>query len=435
MEKNKYDFISELLEQKKLGPSQKERFLKLVSQELKNEFTSKEEIEYRLKAIEEKLGIEKQDLVGTFNDINLIPESLLVSDFSGIDLIKVQEIEKEIINEIPNINTIYFYPASLYKFLFEYNQNQILKSTCHEIDANALEVILEYCGTEKYDFQLHYKKILSAYEEHEKKSAPSSIKALIRGYLTGKDFYGNDLKYGWSSDNINTTWNNKQLSDWSILNINLPPNSVEEDYLRNRIDEFELLEHSFTSKINGKRVQTFRELVLHFKSLFHIRYGEDSLHQIILNQNIRNNFNDKIDFEIKEELFPRNIELFTDVDKLLQAYKKIIELIIEQHPKDSKPKVKMTFYEDDSNVYLSIHHLNNSYNKTIQNTVDRMGQTYTNLINKQLNGLCNLYLNADFKNEGYASINLWNDKKRMMTKSGLEDFTGGVEHILQFCNK
>jgi hypothetical protein len=434
MEKNKYDFISELLEQKKLDPSQKERFLNLVSQEFKNDFSSTEEFENRLKAIETKLEIEKPVLAKITEFIELVSGAVLNEDKS--EKASEQEVdinEKDNKNIIPSNTPKYFYPSSLYKFLFEFNQNQILKSTCHEIDANALEVILEYCGTDKYDFQLHYKKILSAYEEHEKKSAPPSIKALIRGYLTGKDYYGNDLKHGWSSDKINTTWNNKQLSDWSIKNINLSPNSIEEDFLKNKIDEFELLEHSFTSKINGKRVQTFRELVLHFKSLFHIRYGEDSLHQLILNHNSRDNFNDRIEFEINEEFFPKNIELFTDVDKLLQAYKKIIELIIEQHPKDSKPKVKLAFYEVDSYVYFSIHHLNNSYNKTIQNTIDRMGQTYTNLINKQINGLCNLYVNAEFSNEGYASINLWNDMKRMMTKSGLEDFNGGVEHILQFC--
>lgn len=436
MEKNKYDFISELLEQKKLDPSQKERFLKLVSQELKNEFTTKEEIEYRLIAIEEKLGIEKQDLVGTFNDVDLIPKSLLVSDFSGIDLIKVQEIEKEIKNEIPNGNTIYLYPASLYKFLFEYNQNQILKSTCHEIDANALEVILEYCDMESYDFQKHFKKILDAYEVHEKNFAPPSIKALIRGYLTGKDFKGNELKQGWSSDKIKINWSYDILPSWTFENHNLPPNSITKEFIKNKTKGFDLLENGFTSQINGKRVQTFRELVLHFKSLFHIRAGEESLHKIIVSINERENWNETIDFVINEEYFPMNIELFTNVDKLIQAYKKFIELVIEQHPKDSKPVVKLAFYENDSNVYFTIHHLNNTYNKTIQNVIDRMnGQTYTNLIKYQINGMCNLYLKADFGREGIAGINLWNGKERSVIKDGLDDFIGGVEHILEFCKK
>ena len=89
----------------------------------------------------------------------------------------------------------YYYPSSLYKYLFDYNQDPVLRSTCHEIDSNELAIINDYCGTETYQFEKHLEAILEAFEKHEKKNfAPTRVKALIRGYLTGKDFNGELFK-------------------------------------------------------------------------------------------------------------------------------------------------------------------------------------------------------------------------------------------------
>jgi hypothetical protein len=101
----------------------------------------------------------------------------------------------------------YLDPYHLYNFLFEYNQNPILRTTCHDIDANELKSIMEFCKTESYIFNEHLKSIVTAYEEHEKGySAPFQTKALIRGYLTGKGYKGEmhclvikKYKNNWSS--------------------------------------------------------------------------------------------------------------------------------------------------------------------------------------------------------------------------------------------
>src|SRR5690606_12692206 len=121
----------------------------------------------------------------------------------------------------------YLNPSYLYNFLFQYNQNKILRTTCHDIDSNELESILEFCKTEKYDFNKHLKAIHDAYANHEKThKAPHQIKELIRVYLTGKDFYGNISK-GWSN-NIKSNWNSEEVSNWANLNIETPPNLNEE---------------------------------------------------------------------------------------------------------------------------------------------------------------------------------------------------------------
>ena len=93
----------------------------------------------------------------------------------------------------------------------------------------------------------------------------------------------------------------------------------------------------------------------------------------------------------------------------------------------------MTFSENESSVKLSIHHLNSTYNKSIQSTIDRgIGKAYYNLIKLQINGICNFYLKADFGQGKYAQINLWDGKDIEPQK--IEHFKG-VEHILEFPKK
>jgi hypothetical protein len=166
------------------------------------------------------------------------------------------------------------------------------------------------------------------------------------------------------------------------------------------------IEPQIKSPITEKVIQTFTQLVLHFKNLFHLKSGPQSLKEIIQRVNIEKSWYNKVDFEIDNHEFSNNLEHFVDVEKLMQAYNKFVELVIEQHKAKGKPKVKLKYYEEYHKVIFSIHHLNGVYNKTIENTIERLGQTYTSLIKNQINGLCNLRLKADFSNKKYAEINL-----------------------------
>jgi hypothetical protein len=252
------------------------------------------------------------------------------------------------------------------------------------------------------------------------------VKALFRGYLTGKDYYGRLLINGWSSSSIRLNWSDNALRDWAHVN-GIPPNSTQEIFRSKQLPIFGF--DGFVSNISGKRVQTFRELTLHFKNLFHLR-ADNSLIATLLRINQRNEWDKEIEFSIQN--FSKNIELFTDVDKLITAFTRVIALILEQHAEDAPPKVELSFFEREKSTIFSIRHINSTYKKSIQSTADRMGQTYTNLINRQINGVCNFYVRADFNSEGVAEINLWNGTKRAVTRNGLEDFSGGVEHILEF---
>jgi hypothetical protein len=398
MAKTKYDFIKELLENKKINQRHRERILELTSKEISIEGT----LEERVQKIEEIIFKEKME-----NDIEIIG----------------MKPSKQKPNQLPK----YFNPYHLYKFLFEYNQNQILRTTCHDIDANELKSILEFCKTESYIFNEHLKSIVNAYEEHEKAySAPFQVKALIRGYLTGKNSKGEII--AWSSKNIKINWSSSYINDWTSQNPNTPPN-LNEVSAGNQ--EIELLEINpqIISAITENSIQNFTQLVLHFKNLFHLKSGPQSLKEIIKRVNSEKRWNEKVDFEIENAEFTNNLEHFTDVEKLIQAYNKFVEIVIEQHKRNDKPKVKLRYYEKNQQVLFSIHHLNGVYNKTIENTIDRLGQSYTSLIKNQINGLCNLRLKADFDNDKYAELNLWDGNNRISTE--IHTFQG-VEHILEF---
>jgi hypothetical protein len=506
MAKDKYDFIQELLNSKKLSIAQRERILLLTSAEIKRDKLYGNALEERVIKLEKILeGSSIVEPLSGNNNINVQEIeldnaiALLEDDLDLIDnyyqeeagteetlnkrkqlkdlkkqkealekslLDKIDEDPKkawELLGEIDNLkksvenneslndkviqnnqhktmlgnskspstngNNLpkYIDPCHLYNFLFEYNQNPILRTTCHDIDANELESILEFCKTESYIFSEHLKLIVTAYEEHEKVyKAPFQVKALIRGYLTGKDYSGKNI--GWSSEKIKINWSSSDLLIWANANPNIPPNSSNILLREKKVKSFKI-EPQIKSPITEKVIQTFNQLVLHFKNLFHLKSGPQSLKEIIQRINIEKGWFDQLDFEIDHLEFSNNLEHFVDVEKLMQAYNKIIELIIEQHNVNEIPRVKLKFYEQNRKVLISIHHLNGIYNKTIENTIERLGQTYTSLIKKQINGLCNLRLKADFGNENYAEINLWDGVKRTPTKIS---YFKGVEHLLEF---
>lgn len=402
MAKNKYDFIKELLDDKRIKPNQRERILELASKEISLERS----LEERVQKIEEIIN-------------SNIPKN------NNLKTVKRKKTEDSSLRN-------YIDPFHLYKFLFKYNQNPVLRSTCHDIDSEELKKINEYCNSDSYVFKKHLKKIIKTFDEHEKVfSAPPQVKALIRGYLTGKDYEGNQLEGGWSSAGIKINWSSDKLADWVTKNPNIPPNSSITFFRENKGIKSFKIEQPIKTSITERRILTFTDLVIHFKNLFHLKSDKQSLHAILLRENSLKKWEEKIDFEITDQDFPTNLEHFTDVDKLVQAYNSLLKIIEEQRRGDDKPKVKLRFYEGKQKVCLSVHHLNGQYNKTVQNCIDRpYGQDYTNLINNQINGLCNLYLKANFGSQEFAVINLWDGKKLEAHK--LPNNFIGVEHLLEF---
>jgi hypothetical protein len=399
MEKN--DFVVQLLKNKFLSNDQLLRILRLMGKS----------------AVANLNGLENLDLktIKTKFEENLIIEK---------DNDKALTNTSEDYDDLP----IYIDPCHLYKYLFSYNQNRVLKSTCHKIDRSEFEDILQYCAIEEYDFQVHRKKVIEEFEIHDKKFAPASMKNLIRVYITGCE-YGKKKLLSWSSLKIETTWSSEDLELWCLKNPNLVP-SPDEGFMEETKNIGFELSQPIRIQSGKDQLKTFSDLIVHFKRLFHIR-SDNSFKKMIGEINSGPYWKGKIEFEDNE--LPKNIEFFTDVDKLRQSYYKILG-IIEKNGVLPK-KVKVFLLEYDDRVEFCILDKDVYYAKSLNNVTERLGKEYRHLIKKGINGICNFYVRADFEGEGAFQIGIWDKadlwKKKPPKPIKLKESVGGVMHVFE----
>ena len=192
------------------------------------------------------------------------------------------------------------------------------------------------------------------------------------------------------------------------------------------------LEDSFKSKTSERRIKSFSEIVLFFKDQFHIR-TDNSLRSIIEYVNRQWNSKD-LAITFSNANFYDNVDLFTDIDKLRQAYVSIIKLCLDCRKDDSTPvNIELSFYDDreTNHAYFVIHHVNSIYKKTLKNAKERIGESQSHLIKKMINGLCDLFIEAEFEGHECGRINLW-DNNPELTAIPLEESINGVKYIMRF---
>ncbi len=384
MAKTKYDFIKELLENKKITQNHRERILELASREISLEGT----LEERVQKIE--------DII--FND-----------NPPGITTPPINPPEPQNLPE-------YIDPINLYNALLAYNQNPILKTTCHPISNANIEVIVLQSGSSGYDYKKHLELIKLNFKELAKNEKfTKKMYALIKNYLIGEGT--------WSSQNINVSWSNKDLEDWANKNPNIVPNP-EDSLIEALGNEGYPLEKPFISKLTEKNIRKFSELVLYFKSLWHVK-EDNSLQKILEKRNTDYKYKEWANIQFIN--FSQTLNLFTDVDKLVQAYSKIIDLIKENSNLNHQ-EIEISYYEEGSKKILSIHQLNTIWKKSISDTIERpFGNSMLPLIEKQINGLCDLHIQAKFEDNKNYKVNLWDGKERKEESITLFE---GVKYLL-----
>lgn len=331
----------------------------------------------------------------------------------------------------------YVPPKNLHSFLYKFNQNTVLKYTCHEIDTEeTIEDIKGLCGTKVYNFKKHANLIRNSYKylkeafRRDRIFLDNKFIGLIEAYLgiSGKP---------WSSLNVKTNWNSKDILAWSEENEGIIPSPSKNIARKQKSNGFKM-ENSILSHLTGTRILYFRDLVIYFKSLFHIRY-DNSLKKILTYQNEKWKIEEKNIFvEFSDDKFNEGIDVFTDVDKLVQAYRAILRICREANP-EGRLDIGLEFYEKGDGVYFTIHDLNHHYKKTLKDATKRIGESQHNLIKNQINGICNLYVEADFGNNDYARIGLWTKPTDVLKVDVAPDVTVekldravGVKYILEF---
>jgi len=422
--KKKSDFVMALLAEKNLSSQEREKIIDLGFKEL-----SDERNQLLLKVLDDETTKIHENIKRLDDKVDeLISKNLEIKKSTTVvnKPIVTESNTKKRKSRHKGLPKKQLNPYWTYKFLESYNQNFILKSTCHEIDSNELRSICKYCETQEYDFNKHLLRIKEEFEKHSKRIAPPFIKAMIRTYLTGTNQEKNDK--GWSEDDIKVNWCSNDVRFFSMSN-NIPPNLSRQLQKQKNLSSLKFTQ--FKSKINGNTIQNFRELTLHFKNLIHFR-DDNSLKSVLVNINEQNEYENKVNFIINDDEFPTNIEIFTDVDKVGQAYDEIINLIIKKHKNEEKPKVQLKLTQTKESVKLSIHHLNSIYLKSLEDFKKRpIGQTYENLIKNQIHGIMNFYLRAELQGNQHISVNLYNEEERIIDQELLPNFSG-VEHIFEF---
>jgi hypothetical protein len=335
--------------------------------------------------------------------------------------------------------TKYTSPKNLQLFLREFNQDDVLKYTCHQIDTDeVIDSICKECSNEKYDFAKHSELIRKHFELLTQKFKQNEIHldskmyALISTYLTGTSGKKDQReKKDWSSNGIDINWNSPQILEWAKEHPHIVPAPGKNIAKKQKSNGY-TLPYAFKSNITGTRIKSFTDLVIFFKSQFHIR-KDNSLRTIL--EKVSSKWKpEDVQISFVESEFNDSVELFTDVDKLIQAYQKIVEICIENRSEDNEPiQIQLSFYDDaeTKSTFFCIHHLNTVYKKTSKNSTERIGTAHSNLISKQINGLSDLYIEARFGDGVSGRLNLWDGNDEFKFQSLQEDITG-VKYILRF---
>lgn len=381
--KTKLEFIKELLESKFISSNHREKIFELASKE----FGLKSNLENRVEKIEEV--------------VFKIHKNPPVKDYG--------------VSEDP-LDFNYKNPIDLYNALLAYNQDPILKTTCHPMSTSNIDDLLTRTNNLTYDFNEHLELIKISFEQFSSNFAlTSQMYSLIRNYLIdGK---------AWSGQNVSFSWNDKSLKEWSIKNSNLVPNPEDSVAELNGNEGFRL-SNPFISDLTGQTVESFNDLVIFFKSLWHVK-KDNPLQQILEKQNIDKNYVSWANFQFVN--FSQTINLYTDVDKLIQAYREIIKLI-KNNSHEGMQTIELSFFEQDSKKIFSIYQRNTIWNKSVSDTVERpFGNDFPPIIKNQINGLCDLHIEARFENDCFFHINLWDGLPR---NSYSIDEIDGVKYLL-----
>jgi hypothetical protein len=424
MPKTKYDFIREILEDKRTSQKQRERILEIASREIGLEGN----LEERVTKIEKTL----------FSTDGIREEQVGVNEGK-----KNEDDEDALISKLPKF---YYYPQNTYNFLRDFNQDPILSTTCHLMDSNTIQTLKNEYSLDNYNFQKHYELIIRHFEDLVKKyngrnGNPQVVKnlvALIWGYLTGKDEHGDSVKW---ANTMPIHWGMESLILWADNNPGIPPNpdvDIRNEYGNPGFCEFEEFEPLIKLvKVEGiflQRIQSFSQLVYHFKYLFHIR--ADNNLRIILENNIISEFGNDINMNF--EGINTNIEYFMDLSKLFQAIKSILRLILKVTSDYTmlKPNVVFGFHRDGDSVCFTMHHTNTKFQKEVED-ISRIGTNFKGLISNQINGMGEFEIEARLLNEKSYRIYYWNYyvcKRKKLDYEEIPEIVG-VKYIIRMRKK
>lgn len=282
-------------------------------------------------------------------------------------------------------------PQETAKSLAKLSSDPILQLATHDFDTLTLEQS-EILGGSNFNYPRFCQEIEIRFKSL---NLPQNTYVKIKNFLLSEE---ND---SWSQEQITIGWRSPQLRTWCENNPGLWPSTSD------------LLEYApgftFEEPMEFKNFSAanFREIIKKFKKEFQFRNDypiELFLKEIAFDYPV-------LDFEFD---VPSGIEFYTDVEKIKQAIKDILNVssvkVIEENINN---KIKFILREENivngSQISLSIKHEGFSIKKSASTYIDRHlksneGDFYSKLKNK-LDGVVDWKLKARFE-DGYYEISL-----------------------------
>lgn len=307
---NKYDFIQQLLENKKLSPVQRERVLTLAIQEMKSEKIRDENLVKRIKDIEEMLHAIRE------NNENFKPK----------------------IYSLNTQNQLTHNPRLVSEYLNKFKENTVFKWTTHPWDEKKFDTIDTFIQELNEDKE--YNKLFNVHRD---------LFNLVNYFIySPKTETDNGIpKFGWPNLNelkIGWQFPRRILIEWCKENFdNKDEHEIKYPF------QYPLPKELQPQKpIKGKMITTFENVVDVFKT--EIQFREDYLYKELKKRNNR-----MLDFKFEGIEDFRNLDYYTYTPGFLAA---IDTILAEIKKNETEKHIRFSYEMLKEELIVDVTHVN-----------------------------------------------------------------------------
>jgi len=372
---NKFSFVKQLLENEKFNSSQKERFIKLVSEELES----------------------SEDFI--LEEIDSIKQRLDLND-SNIDNLKEN---KDF--------ALFHNPKKVVEILSKFSENgNPLKYSSHSWvmgqDAGMYQNLEDFLKRLKTEWN----KISWELRQLKEPLSTKIWSFLLKTDVAESGWGTHGIKFGWSSPDLPKEIERQGCEDPSSVAI--------PEYARKSINIYNGIE----------TIQNFEQVIKIFKNEIEIRDDDGSLENLILqmhDQHLTNEFN------IRQIDGLNGTNFYTDTTIFRYALKRIFENIKK---KPNHSDVSYIVNRDDNHEYCElriIHHGSNANDKSYGDPKFSLERGDLGEIKFDLFNLCDWSIESQFS-EGVFRLNFLSSEENTPRVVELESECVGFVHILKF---
>jgi hypothetical protein len=412
MSKTKYDFIKELLEDKKINQNHRERILELASREIRLEGALEERVQKIEEIIFKKENEENNSEL--FEPYELSNEE--VSSFKENQ--KAEIFYKHSINE-KNHN-----PRKVVEWLKLFTlHNSSLKYSTHFWDESGL-------FSEFDDFVKRLDEELVKYKIYELQKYNSNLywnklyPFLFQKELTSIEKEGK-RKYGWGQHKIGIGWQYpEQIKFWCAEHFD---HKVNERYLP---FSMELpIDLRPTKPISGKTIVSFEDVVNLFKK--EIEFRDNDLY-FGVKALVKKELPD-YDINLTELENLKGCSFYTNTEYVIKAINRIFWMI-KSRSESNRVQITCNFKKDTHEYDFQIIHLNSFSDKELNHPklllIENSGDLY--ILRRTLQSLCDFSITSRFKDKNNNLINanieyLYNGVQQNNWEPKIEKITESID--------